>query len=297
MFAKFICFLYDSAMFEQNEIVLNGLLIRYYTMQRQERNDVPTLLFLHGWGSEGAVWRDVCEKLAHCGCALYALDLPGFGGSEAPSAPFSLRDYARIIEEFIIKLKLEPVVLVGHSFGGSVAIKFAALYPSRVSKLVLANSAGIRRSGVKKHAITLAAKLTKPFFAPRFMQNARKKIYAMLGAEDYLSTPPELRDTFRAVIGEDITPILPSVKHETLIIWGYSDRATPIRDAHIFARLMPNARLVILQDAGHYSFLDKQDEWVEEVTAWVRQKIFGSSPAHCQPDVAKNILPNHSTSQ
>lgn len=255
-------------MFEPNEIVINGLLLRYYRVKTSHKNDTPPLIFLHGWRSEGVVWRGVCERLHEHGHAMYALDLPGFGGSEISKTPQSLDDYALVAAEFMRTLNLEGAIVIGHSFGGSVAIKLAAKYPSLVSKLILVDSAGVRKRTLRKRAIALCAQLVKPIFAPRFMQPLRKKLYAMLGAEDYLTTPT-LTETFRLVVNEDIAPILSSIAQPALIIWGDRDRATPLKDARVFERAIQNAALVILKGAGHYSFLDKQDEWIECVAKWL----------------------------
>lgn len=255
-------------MFEPNAIVANGLLLRYYCIKTSDENDTAPMLFLHGWRSKGVIWRGVCEKLAHYGRAMYALDLPGFGGSETPKTPYSLGDYADVVAKFIETFTMRDCIVIGHSFGGSVAIKLAARYPSLVSKLILTNSAGIRRRTIKKRARALCARFVKPIFAPHFMQQLRKRIYTLIGAEDYLATPA-LTETFRAVTSEDLTLILSSITQPTLIIWGDRDRATPLKDARVFERLIPNAKLVILKGARHYSFLDNPNEWVEQIKTFI----------------------------
>ncbi|OGY70702.1 MAG: hypothetical protein A2249_02475 [Candidatus Jacksonbacteria bacterium RIFOXYA2_FULL_44_7] len=244
-------------------------MIRYYRAQAPScKSEAPTLLFLHGWGSEGAVWRGVCEKLAHCGYHMYALDLSGFGASETPKNPYSLDDYARSVFKFIQTLKLKKIILVGHSFGGSVAIKLAATHPKIIQKLILVSSSGIRKMTAKKRAVGFIAKCVKPFFRSRYMQPFRKKLYILIGAEDYTATP-KLTETFRLIVNEDLALILPKITQKTLIIWGDKDRATPLKDAYIFEHLIQNSALVVLKGAGHYSFLDKQDEWIEAVERFI----------------------------
>ncbi len=102
------------------------------------------VLVLHGWGLAHHSYKGVVQRLAARGCRVIAPALPGFGGTaELPKGQFSLAGYARWIEGFLDAVKLrEPVVVVGHSFGGGVAIRFAHDDPARVRSLVLVNSIG-----------------------------------------------------------------------------------------------------------------------------------------------------------
>jgi pimeloyl-ACP methyl ester carboxylesterase len=102
------------------------------------------VVFLHGWGLAQHSYRDVLRRIADRGAKVFAPALPGFGGTaELPAKQFSMAGYARWIDGFLTSVKVnEPVVLIGHSFGGGVAIKVAHDHPSRVRSLVLVNSIG-----------------------------------------------------------------------------------------------------------------------------------------------------------
>ncbi|MBW3651088.1 MAG: alpha/beta hydrolase [Actinobacteria bacterium] len=102
------------------------------------------VLFLHGWALAHRAYKQALKRLVRLGCRVYAPAQPGFGGSAGLSgADFSLAGYARWVEGFLDAVGMdEPVFLVGHSFGGAVAIKFASESPGRVRTLVLVNSVG-----------------------------------------------------------------------------------------------------------------------------------------------------------
>jgi len=104
---------------------------------------MPVVL-LHGWALAQHTYRDVIERLASQGCRVIAPSMPGFGGTAGlPSASFSIRGYASWVSSLLDELEIdEPAVVMGHSFGGGVAIRFAHDHPTRVRSLVLVNSVG-----------------------------------------------------------------------------------------------------------------------------------------------------------
>ncbi|MGD9703848.1 MAG: alpha/beta hydrolase [Acidimicrobiia bacterium] len=102
------------------------------------------VLFLHGWALGQHTYRAVAGRIAAAGCHVYAPGLPGFGGTaDLPSASFSMAGYAAWVNDFLDQLEIsERVVVVGHSFGGGVGIRFAHAHAERVRSLVLVNSVG-----------------------------------------------------------------------------------------------------------------------------------------------------------
>ena len=104
---------------------------------------LPVVL-LHGWALAHHTYRDVIETIAAQGCQVIAPAMPGFGGTaDLPGDSFSLRGYAQWVADMLDTLEIEePAVVVGHSFGGGVAVRFAHDFPSRVRSLVLVNSIG-----------------------------------------------------------------------------------------------------------------------------------------------------------
>ena len=106
------------------------------------------MLFLHGWGLDHGAYRRALRPLTARGCRVVAPSLPGFGGSdELPMLQRTLAGYAGWVERFLQTIGVdEPVVVLGHSFGGGIATRFAHDRPERVRYLVMLNAVGDARS-------------------------------------------------------------------------------------------------------------------------------------------------------
>lgn len=238
-----------------------GLRTRYITLGE----GLPILL-LHGWGTQLESLAPLANHLS-ARRKVYALDFPGFGASEHPPVDWSVGDYAGWLSEFIEKFRLEPLDLLGHSFGGRVAIKFVSSWPARVNQLVLVDSAGVRQyeTSPRFRFYRLVAKAGKPLLS-LLPEPARKKaqwrLYRAIGSTDYL-TAGELRGTYSKVISEDLEPLLPLVHARTLLVWGEQDQSTPLSDARVMAEKIPGSRLVVIPNAGHYPFLDQPERVYE----------------------------------
>ena len=102
------------------------------------------VVFLHGWALAQHTYRGVVERIAAQGCRVIAPSMPGFGGTgDLPDSQFSLTGYGQWVADLLEALEVdEPAVVVGHSFGGGVAIRLAHDHPQRVRSLVLVNSIG-----------------------------------------------------------------------------------------------------------------------------------------------------------
>ncbi len=148
------------------QVVINNLLMDFNHIGQGKK----ALLFLHGWQSNKEVWGQVIKELS--GYEIYAIDLPGFGKSPAPKSAWAVGDYADLVAEFIKKLDLKNIIVVGHSFGGRVGIKLSSQHPELIEKLVLVDSAGFAMDGNKKSAMNLVAKIVKPLSLVTVVANA-----------------------------------------------------------------------------------------------------------------------------
>ena len=208
------------------------------------------------------------EELLAEGFDIVAIDFPGFGKSDNPPTPYTIQDYVKITVQLMEKINLPRAIFIGHSFGGRVSIKLAAQYPNLVSKLILVDSAGIQKTTAGKLAKTVIAKALKPFFVPQFMKPVRTKLYQLMGAEDYLATP-QIQSTYMNVIKEDLSRYFPKINSETLIVWGENDIDTPVEFAKTMNSSIPNSRLEVLPNAGHFSFLDQKEEFLTVVKKFI----------------------------
>jgi pimeloyl-ACP methyl ester carboxylesterase len=224
--------------------------------------DLP-IVVLHGWGAHIEA---VAPILAGLDGApdLIALDLPGFGESEPPPEAWDADDYARFVLAFLDELEVPRAHLVGHSHGGRVSIAIAAERPERVERLLLVDSAGLRpkrgweyrrRVAVAKLG-RVAAKLGGP--PGRRLQ---ERLRARVASRDYLEASEAMRGTFRAVIAADLSDRLPRITAPTLLVWGDRDDDTPLWMANRMEELIPDAGLVVLEGAGHYSYADSPGQF------------------------------------
>jgi len=247
------------------QIIINNLLINYYSVL-SDKKSVKTLVFLHGWGVDSKLWFKIASELINKNYSLYFLDLPGFGQSQIPNFNYDIDDYKKIVVEFIKKLGLKKINLIGHSFGGSISIKIASENPIFLEKLILVNASGIRYSSTPKKIKTFLAKIVSPLFSPLFMQPLRFKFYQLIGSE-YLNIPAMSR-IFKKVVSQNLLPILLEINKPTLIISGDKDKITPVALAKKMNEKIKNSKLIILS-AGHFSFLDKPEEFINELINFI----------------------------
>lgn len=248
------------------QIVINNLLINYYSVLPDKKSSNKTLIFLHGWGVDSKLWFKLIPELINKNYSLYFLDLPGFGQSQDPNTIYDIDDYKKIVYGFIKKLGLNKINLVGHSFGGSIAIKVASENPNFLTKLVLVNAAGIRDDSKRKKLRNTFAKVISPLFSPSFMQPLRTKFYQMIGSE-YLNIPA-MSKIFTKVVSENLMPLLSKINEPTLIISGNKDNVTPLVQAQEMNKKIKKSELVVLS-AGHFSFLDAPEKFVKELIKFI----------------------------
>ncbi len=237
------------------------------------------LLLLHGWGGTGESFRPLSRTLGS-NYRLLALDLPGFGRSSLPPTAWGSYDYARLVLQFLSKLGLERVHLLGHSFGGRIGLILGAHHPEVLQKLILVDSAGIKPpASIKSQTIRMLKKsplgriLKQSEEDPqqnKLFINLLEALRKHLGSNDYRQSGP-LRPTLVKVVNEDLQPILPKISCSTLLIWGENDPVTPLEDARIMEAHIPKAKLVVLPGAGHFSYLDKFPEFSRNVAAFLEE--------------------------
>jgi pimeloyl-ACP methyl ester carboxylesterase len=248
------------------QIIINGLLVNYYFYLPDKKN-YKTLVFLHGWGVDSQLWFKIVPELINKNYALYFIDLPGFGQSQDLNTIYAINDYKKIVYEFIEKLNIKKINLIGHSFGGRISLKIASENPDFIEKIVLVGAAGIVHNSRKKKIMAIISKFIKPIFMPFFMQPLRKRFYLSIGSE-YLENI-KLSKIFSKVVMEDLSPFFSKIKKQVLIIWGENDKITPLDDGKLMNRIITKSKLVILKRAGHFSFLDKPEQFVRELIKFI----------------------------
>lgn len=233
------------------------------------------LVILHGWGCNKELFGTVAEHLA-AGYTVVVPDLPGFGESPEPSAPYSVGDCTELIVAFIKSLGFSRVSLLGHSYGGRLIIKMFSRgdLPFTVEKVVLTDAAGIRpKKSLGQKLSLLFYKcgrriLSLPPFKTLFpdaVESWRRK----RGSADFNQASEVMKKTLVLAVNEDLTPCLKNITSPTLLFWGDRDDATPLSDAKLMEKKIPDAGLVVLAGGTHYAFLENTPYFLRVLDAFL----------------------------
>lgn len=229
----------------------------------------PSILALHGWGRSHHDWVAVLD-----GLDAIALDLPGSGASPPPPEPWGLGDFAAAVSPVLEEMQ-QPVVVVGHSFGGSVGVQLAALAgPAAVSQLVVTGSPLIRKRSNARPPMSfrLARWLnSRGAFPDSKMEDLRKA----RGSADYRAASGVMRDTLVRIVNQDVAELLPQLEVPIELIWGEEDRDVPVEVATQAAELARFASLTRLPGIGH----DTPRDAPEEIRA-VLNRLAPGAPAN-----------------
>ena len=215
------------------------------------------IVFLHGWGGNIKSFDFICKYLDFDYKALF-IDFPPFGQSDQPKCDFTIFDYSQLTLNIIKENKLNKPILVGHSFGGRVGVILAN--GGFVSKLMLVNSAGLKpRRNAKYFFRVLKNKIYK-----------KLRIKKQIGSKDYLSLSVNMKKTFSNIVSTFLDKYAININVPTVIFWGKKDKETPCYMAKRFKRLIKNSELVLLKNAGHFSYLDELNTFVKVLNYFVK---------------------------
>lgn len=155
------------------------------------------------------------------------------------------------------KMDIVEPIIIAHSFGGRVAIQLAQ--KTKIKKLVLTGGAGVKPHRKPDYYIKIYSyKIMKYImkFVEKTNPNISNHIKSKFGSDDYRNSSPVMRNILVKAVNEDLTSLLPQVTCPTLLIWGEADQETPLYQAKIMEKKIPDSGLVVIKNAGHYAFID-----------------------------------------
>ncbi|WP_232679170.1 alpha/beta fold hydrolase [Nocardioides sp. R-C-SC26] len=273
--------------------------VQYVTLHGHRRAFVktgsgPAVLLLHGLACDHTTWSPVIEALAQR-YTVIAPDLLGHGKSAKPRADYSVGGYANAMRDLLTVLGIDKVTVVGHSFGGGVAMQFAYQFPERTERMMLVASGGLGPEVTPIiRAITtpgyhqLVGVLTVP--GVRHLGIAGLRGLASTGWKSTrdLAEIAEIYETFRdpdaraairhvvrAVVdwrGQIVTMADRAYLTEAMpmaVVWGRDDKVIPVRHASNAAALAPNARIEVIPNAGHFPHKDHPERFVKILHDWI----------------------------
>jgi len=235
-----------------------------------------TFIILHGWGLSAEKFQNLAGDLKNQRHRVFVPDLPGFGLSKQPDKPLVLSDYVDFLHTYIQQNSIVRPILLGHSFGGRVALKYQFVYPKEVRALILTGTPGVTPVAKKKiFVFILFAKLGKLIFSiPPFsfiQEKIRAWYYYIAGARDYYRASPVMRKTFKNIVQEDLMAYMKSLHVPCLLCWGQDDIITPVWIARRMAEIISNADLMIIPDTDHGVSYKRPELFVSTIREFLKQ--------------------------
>jgi pimeloyl-ACP methyl ester carboxylesterase len=233
------------------------------------RDDPEPILLLHGTSASLHTWEGWVQELAPQRRVI-SLDLPGFGlTGPFPDGDYRVGHYTKFLLALLDHLQVKRVVLVGNSFGGQLAWRFALAHPERSARLVLVDAAGYPRNsesvpiGFRLAGIPALAPLMSRLLPRRMIESSVRNVYGDpdkveddLVERYYQLTLREgnrqaLRQRFVQAPSGEAHERIGELKLPTLILWGGRDRLIPPDNAERFLRDIEGSRLVLFEALGH----------------------------------------------
>lgn len=278
---------------QEKQIKIKGGSVNYKIIGEGK---TPVVL-LHGWGLSSDKYVDLAQKIIEKdnNFTFYIPDLPGFGKSEEPKENWHMADYTDFLKDFIENVvrrkngfeliknilkqavqkdggitsyKKEKVLILAHSFGGRIAIKYAAKYPEDLEKLFLTGAAGIKHplSREKKIFFNLT-KIGRIFFSLPVMNILRERasnvLYKIIREKDYHEASPRMKKIMQNAINEDLYDYLEKIQTPTVLIWGKNDNSTPLLDGQVMSQKIPNSKLFVIENANHSAPYNNANDFSE----------------------------------
>lgn len=238
------------------KIKIDNVEVNY--IQYGEGSDV---LLLHGWGQNIQMMRPLGDNLCS-NHRITIIDFPGFGESSEPPVAWSVRNYAVLVEKLVEKLNIKKPTVIGHSFGGRVAIYFSANNP--IDKLVLFGSPCMK----EKEELTLSVRILKKIKKLPGMDKFGDFMKQYIGSPDYRAASPIMRQTLVNVVNEDLASFARRIEEPTLLIWGEHDEAVPVEEARELEKIMIDAALIVLPGT-HYAYLENLGQVINILNSFI----------------------------
>nr|WP_314145092.1 alpha/beta fold hydrolase [uncultured Rhodococcus sp.] len=270
-----------SSSYELKSVELHKDVLRYVDM-----GDGPPVILVHGLLGSHQSWGTQIERLSHK-YRVIAPDLFGHGESDKPTGDYSLSSHSATIRDLMEHLNIDSAPMVGHSLGGGIVMQLTYLFPERVNRLALVSSGGLgpEVSLLLKAATLPGSELVLPLLASDWFRRNTESALAQLGRWGLPVEPgPSMAETWRsfrsvadrstrgaflastrAVVGPRGQTVSAKQHFEkfesipSLLVWGGKDRMIPAKHADNIRREVPNSRVEIFPDAGHFPQLDEPD--------------------------------------
>ena len=240
--------------------IVNGHKIRYL----EDGTSKDTLVLVHGLGASGDRWTHVIPLFAKK-FRVIALDLIGFGRSDKPSLDYTLEFFANFLDDFLNRIHISDIYLMGSSMGGQISALYAIANPQRIKKLALVSPSGfMTKSTAALDAYVMAALypnkvMTKNAFA--MMENSNSEVDRAI-IDDFILRMKERNAKFcflSSLLGLQNSKLhqsdLEKITSPTMLLWGTRDPLISIKFAKIFRESIPNCHFFPIEGSGHTPYV------------------------------------------
>jgi haloalkane dehalogenase len=252
--------------------------------------DGPVVLLLHGFPNSSYLWRDLLPALGAAGFRAIAPDFPGYGDSELPAdVRGTWTDHVDALDGFVAERDLAPLALVAHDWGGLIGLRWACARPYALNALVVSGT-GFFPDG-RWHG--LAEGLRTPVEGERMIDAITRDAFAaIIRTSSPRATDAAVDEYFKGLADprrkaaalalyrsgefrelEAYEGCLGRLGVPALVLWGEHDQYAPVAGAHRFAREIPGAELVVVEDAGHFLPEDDPDRVAHEVVGFLGRAL------------------------
>ena len=218
------------------------------------------VLFLHGWGQNQTMMEPLYTHMADR-FRVTNLDFPGFGKSALPPVAWGVDEYTACLEEFIQQAGIIDPIIVAHSFGARIAIRYASR--NHVHKMILTGAAGLKpRHKVDYYIRVYTYKFAKQVFKLPFLKQYQENMRQHFGSSDYRNISGIMRASFVKIVNQDLQPYLKTITCPVLLIWGEKDDMTPLWMGKVMEQEFKDAGLVVFENEDHFAYWHQTDRFL-----------------------------------
>ena len=220
-----------------------------------------SIVFLHGWGQNIEMMKMLGEPFKK-DFRIIIVDFPGFGLSPEPKEVMGIDGYTKVIEELLKKLNIKDPILIGHSFGGRVSVKYASR--NKVKKVILLSPA--LRSHDKKGLKTKVLKSLKKMPGINKLEGWAKD---HIGSRDYKAASPIMKKVLVETVNEDLSYDASKIKAPVVLIYGTQDSEVPEEDIKEYENRIPDCGLIVYDGCTHYAYLERLDQTISIIRNFI----------------------------
>ena len=238
---------------------IDGISINYIDYGKKNGK---AMVLLHGWGQNIEMMKMIGDRFEDK-YRIIIVDFPGFGLSQEPKEVMGVDGYTAIIEKMLDSLGIKNPILVGHSFGGRVSVKYASR--NAVEKVILLSPAlkGHDKKGLK-------TKILKGLKKVPIVNGLEGWAKDHIGSRDYKAASPIMKKVLVATVNEDLSNDAKKIKAPVIIIYGSNDSEVPNEDFLEYERLIPDCGLILYDGCTHYAYLERLEQTISIIDNFIR---------------------------